>query len=295
MINGHLYSLLLQLTAMNSVSIPALRGDQIHALFLDLVRQTDAELASRLHDEPDYRPFTVSLLQGATVHNMYSVIRAGQSYWLRITLLDGGALWRRLSEHFLASGNLLLHLDSATFQLTRVLSTPTGEMDGWASFTDWQTLANVPACSHITLHFASPCAFSLGNRKFALFPEPLLVWDSLARTWNRYAPTVLQMDRLTLRAFVTEKVVVSDYDLHTARVVFREYAQKGFEGTCQYQIKAERGDAVQLATLAAFACYAGVGSKTTMGMGQVRADKWRERGEQSEAKGHVREVGLCSR
>src|SRR5689334_9914194 len=107
MISGHLHSLLLQLTAVNSASIPALRGDQIHALFLDLVRLTDVELASRLHDEPDYRPFTVSLLRGAAIRNGYSVIRAGQSYWLRITLLDGGALWRRLSEHFLVSGNLL--------------------------------------------------------------------------------------------------------------------------------------------------------------------------------------------
>ncbi len=270
---SYLYSLVLELTAITSTSIPSLRGDHTHALFLDLVRQTDTDLASRLHNEPEYRPFTISLLQGVATRDARYSIRAGQSYRLRITLLDGGSLWQRLSTHFLESRELLLHLDNATFQLARVLSTSTAHSDSWASYTDWQTLASIPARSSITLHFASPGAFSLGKRTFALFPEPALVWDSLARTWNRYAPPVLQMERQELRAFVNEKVVVSDYELHTARVVFREYTQKGFEGTCHYQIKADDGYAAQLATLAGFACYAGIGSKTTMGMGQVRANE----------------------
>jgi CRISPR-associated endoribonuclease Cas6 len=268
---NYLYSLILELTATSTTSIPALRGDHTHALFLDLVRQTDTDLASRLHDEPEYRPFTVSLLLGTMTRDGRYRIRAGQSYRLRITLLDGGSLWQRLSGHFLESRDILLHLDNATFQLARVLSTPTATGDGWASYTDWQTLAGVPAQSNITLQFASPCAFSLGKRNFALFPDPAFVWDSLARTWNRYAPEVVQMDRQEVRAFVTEKVVVSDYELYTARVVFREYAQKGFEGTCHYQVKADDGYAAQIATLASFAGYAGIGSKTTMGMGQVRA------------------------
>ncbi len=63
---------------------------------------------------------------------------------------------------------------------------------------------------------------------------------------------------------------MSDYELCTGRVVLREYAQKGFEGSCRYQIKTGDGYAAQIATLASFACYAGIGSKTTMGMGQVR-------------------------
>jgi CRISPR-associated endoribonuclease Cas6 len=293
MTNNYLYSLILELTAVDSSSIPALRGDHTHALFLDLVRQTNADLATRLHDEPEYRPFTVSLLQGAAARDGRYSIRTGQSYQLRITLLNGGTLWQQLSGHLLKSGDMLLRLDSATFQLARVLSTPTGDTNGWASFTDWQTLASVPACSNITLHFASPSAFSLGKRNFALFPDPVFVWDSLVRSWNRYAPMVLHMDRPAIREFVTEKVVVSDYDLHTARVIFREYAQKGFEGTCQYQIKAEDGYAAQLATLASFARYAGVGSKTTMGMGQVRVREMEAHpAERNGAKTVVREAEL---
>ncbi len=270
MTNNYLYSLILELTATNTTSIPALRGDHTHALFLDLVRQTDNDLASRLHNEPEYRPFTVSLLLGAIAHDGHYAIRAGQSYRLHITLLDGGSLWQRLSSHFLASRDILLHLDAATFQLARVLSTPTSNSDGWASYTDWQTLASTPARSSVTFQFASPCAFSLGKRNFALFPDPVFIWDSLARTWNRYAPEVVRMDRQGIREFVAEQVIVSDYELCTGRVVLREYAQKGFEGSCRYQIKTGDGYATQIATLASFACYAGIGSKTTMGMGQVR-------------------------
>jgi CRISPR-associated endoribonuclease Cas6 len=272
MISNYLYSLILELTATASTTTPALRGDHTHALFLDLVRQTDTDLAARLHEEPEYRPFTVSLLQGAPIQDACYSIQAGQSYRLRVTLLDGGLLWQRLSTHFLENQELELHLSDATFRLTRVLSTPTAPSDGWANHTDWQTLASIPARASITLHFASPTAFSLGKRNFALFPEPLLVWDSLSRTWNRYAPGVLQMERQELRAFISEKVAVSDYDLHTARVVFREYAQKGFEGRCQYKIKATDGYAAQLAALAEFARYAGIGYKTTMGMGQARVE-----------------------
>ena len=122
------------------------------------------------------------------------------------------------------------------------------------------------------MQFASPCAFSLGGRRFALFPEPLLVWDSLVRSWNRYAPEVLQIDKVALREFVTQQVSVSDYELHTGKAVFATHAQRGFMGSCTYQVKSNQGCASQLAALAEFARYAGVGSKTTSGMGQARIE-----------------------
>ena len=42
--NHYLYSLILELTATTTTTIPALRGDQTHVPFLDLVRQTDPDL-----------------------------------------------------------------------------------------------------------------------------------------------------------------------------------------------------------------------------------------------------------
>ena len=44
-------------------------------------------------------------------------------------------------------------------------------------------------------------------------------------------------------------------------------------GSCTYQLQTEEGYASQVAALAEFARYAGVGSKTTSGMGQARWEK----------------------
>jgi CRISPR-associated endoribonuclease Cas6 len=122
------------------------------------------------------------------------------------------------------------------------------------------------------MYFASPTAFSMGDRQFALFPEPMLLWDSLMRVWNSYAPPILQIDKTTLRNFISQNVIVSDYTLHTTTLHFPKHKQKGFVGTCNYLVRHEGAESAQLAALAEFARYAGVGSKTTMGMGQVRAE-----------------------
>ncbi len=116
-----LYSIILELCAVSTTAIPAHRGDHTHALFLDLVRQVDADLSSRLHDEPEYRPFTVSVLHGARMNDGMQLLQAGQIYRLRLTLLDGGGLWQRLSAHFLETSMLTLRLDKAELQLTRVV------------------------------------------------------------------------------------------------------------------------------------------------------------------------------
>ena len=70
-----LYSVVLELSAANTATIPATMGHLAHGLFLDLVKQVDSALSARLHDEPGYRPFTVSPLSGAQVHRIIGQIR----------------------------------------------------------------------------------------------------------------------------------------------------------------------------------------------------------------------------
>src|SRR5215472_19198683 len=154
-----LYSIILELSCTNKATLPSTTGHQAHALFLNLVNQIDPALATRLHDEPNYRPFTVSPLKGAKERDRYLQLEAGKVYRLRITLLDGGSLWHCLSQRFLEAPNISLQLGEATFILSRVISTPSTDPTGWAGYTDWQTLANTPAQRSITIHFDSPTAF----------------------------------------------------------------------------------------------------------------------------------------
>ena len=273
----YLYSIILELSATSATTIPASMGHQAHALFLDLIRQVDPALSSRLHNEPEYRPFTVSMLSGVNIRNGKAFLQVGQPYRLRVTLLDGGHLWKYLSAYFLETSPIPLRLDKAEFALTRVLSTSSADITGWAGYADWQTLAATLWRKDITMRFASPSAFSMGDRRFALFPEPILLWDSLMRSWNRYAPGVLHIDKTAMRDFVTRNVTISGYNLHTTCLYFPKFTQRGFIGTCSYSIQETTdGCASQLSALAEFARYSGVGYKTTMGMGQVRIEEIEE-------------------
>jgi len=268
---NYLYSVVLELHAVNAATISATMGHQAHALFLNLIKQVDPVLSARLHEEPGYRPFTVSSLDGVRTQDNSISLQPGQACRLRVTLVDGGQLWQCLSMHFLEARSMTLRLGEAELQLNRMLSTPSADPTGWAGFTDWQTLAFTPARHTITMRFASPTAFSLGDRRFAFFPEPILLWDSLMRVWNTYAPEVLHVDKPALRDFIPQNVTVTDYTLHTSTLHYPRYVQKGFVGTCNYLIQS-REHAAQLTALAEFARYSGVGYKTTMGMGQARAE-----------------------
>jgi CRISPR-associated endoribonuclease Cas6 len=73
--------------------------------------------------------------------------------------------------------------------------------------------------------------------------------------------------------FVTNHIVINDYDLHTVCVQFLWHMQKGCIGTCSYTVKRNTEYASQVAALAEFARYAGIGYRTTMGMGQARVEE----------------------
>ncbi|HWS83327.1 MAG TPA: CRISPR system precrRNA processing endoribonuclease RAMP protein Cas6 [Ktedonobacteraceae bacterium] len=265
-----LYSLILELTVNNATTLPISTGYQTYSLFLNIISQVDPVLAARMHEESNnYRPFTISSLRGPIEQGKNLLLQPGQLCRLRVTLLDGGPLWQALCTCFLEGRLTTVTLDTAELTLRRLLSTPGVDPTGWAGSADWQTLATTAASDYITVRFASPTAFSLGDRRFGLFPEPRLVWDSLMRSWNLYAPEVLRLDKVELRAFVGKQVVVEDYHLQTETRRFPTYSQKGFVGTCTYHVKVKDSYAPQVAALAEFARYSGIGYKTTMGMGQA--------------------------
>jgi CRISPR-associated endoribonuclease Cas6 len=208
-----LYSILLEFVVRHAAAIPVTMGQLTHALFLNLVKQFDPALSTRLHDEPAYRPYTISPLSGGTKVGERFRLHHGQLCYLRITLLDGGALWHALQRYFLEAGPIGLHLGDANLQLTRMLSTPHTDLADRAGSTDWQTLVTLPAQRTITLYFSSPTAFSLCERQFALFLEPPLVWESLLRIWNRYAPAHMYMEKQVIREARLQQLVRAELHL----------------------------------------------------------------------------------
>jgi CRISPR-associated endoribonuclease Cas6 len=264
-----LYAIMLEFRVLHDTAIPKTTGHLVHAMFLNLVKQFDPTLSARLHHEPGYRPYTLSPLRDVQATEECIQLRQGQVCRLRVTLLDGGLLWRRLSTHFLEAGPITVQLRSAALQLIRMHSSPEKVSTGLVSTTHWHTLASLSAHSVITFHFVSPTAFSLGKRSFALIPKPVLLWEALLRVWNTYAPAEYHCAWQELREALCQIRVIL-CDLHIDTFQYPEYMQKGFVGRCSYQIPVHAAAAPFLTTLAAFAPYAGVGYKTTMGMGQTK-------------------------
>lgn len=268
--NESLYSLKLDLcSTSNDATISPTNERQAQALFLNLVGQFDPGLSARLHDEPGYRPYTVARVIGGRRVGARFALGRGEHCSMRITLLDGGGLWQKLCHYFLASGLVHVKLGESVLQLINILTTPASDPQGWVNSTDWRTLFTLPARRSITMHFASPTAYSWGNRRYVLFPQPFLLWENLLHAWNRNAPECYRVEKPGLRRSLMNDVRVTRCSLVTRVLHFPNFSQKGFVGVCNYAIQGSNDFASLLTTLAAFSYYAGAGSKTTMGMGQV--------------------------
>lgn len=266
-----LISFVLEIRTAHNVLVPRHIGRLVHASFLHLFEQLDPSLAAHIHDEAAYRPFTLSLPQPLTYQGNAIHFRSNHPYWIRVTLFDGGYMWHLLKIHFLESGPINIRIGKAFFRIHRMLSNPQTDSTGWIGMATWEALITLPPQQLVTLRFSSPTAFSLGQRIFDLFPQPLLVWESALRDWNKYAPNSLKMEKEQIRTFTQQYIRICSSFLSTETQNFLGYVQKGFVGTCTYALEEHKTSSL-LTTLARFAFYAGIGSKTTMGMGQTRIE-----------------------
>ena len=294
---GELFSLLLRLHPVEAGQVAVGAGNHLQAAFLAMVRDTDPALAAWLHAPNQRRPYTIGLLQGFNHLKATQIeelrarqqavpVTPGQTYWLRLTLLDA-TIFSSLSQHLIAkSRGLILRIGDARFEISRLLSMP--EVDAPAKSPSWVGYSSFaelhlsrPAQQHYSFEFATPTAFSLGQKPWGkllkVFPEPALVFESLARQWEAFAPSVHRMETsgITPRAFsgwCEEHVIVTRYTLETNYLSASKFGQAGFQGTITYEVKGNpsSSEAQWLTPLAGFALFSGVGYKTTMGMGQTR-------------------------
>ena len=263
---GLLYSLVLDLIAQQDAVLPPTQGHHAHAFLLALIREIDADLSARLH-APGAKPFTASsLLRGPTRGPAGWQVREGARYALRFTALDE-ALFAKFLGSLLGSQAPDLRLGTAHFAIATVHTQPA--TSSWARVASFDQLIDAASAdASLALEFCSPTAFQLTGNHSLLFPDPALVFGSLAARWNAFAPA--KIDRAVVDQ-IAAAALVSRYRLETSMFDFGRYRKVGFVGHCHYQLRAAGSEVVQAAnTLAAFAFFAGVGYKTTMGMGQAR-------------------------
>jgi CRISPR-associated endoribonuclease Cas6 len=277
-----LHSIAIQLSPTRTGTIRATVGHQAHGAFLHAVREADPALGEVLHHPIlNQRPFTVSPLMGVeAAHDGQVTVHPEETYTLRFTILLQ-PIFQQFMHRFLRGDRPVLRLGRVLFLIKEILATPEGSP--WAGYTSFAEMvaraARQPASPLIALEFRSPTAFSFGQkpwgRQVHVLPDPRLVFGSLAKTWATFAPPALGLDPRAVRAYAEENVVIQRLDgLQTRMLHFGRYPQVGFVGRVTYRVMDRAEDAEGwrqiLNTLAGFAFYAGVGYKTTMGMGQCQ-------------------------
>jgi CRISPR-associated endoribonuclease Cas6 len=235
------------------------------------MRRADADVATWLHDKNGRKPFTASPLRGFRAERDGALrLRTGDEGWLRITLA-GDEYFRLFLSRFMDWGTAArLTIGEADFAVSAVTTTPEGHP--WAGYTTPEVLmAGAKRETSIAFELATPTAFSMGNDEVELSPRPDLLFDSLARKWAEWCGSTPLPAALPKREWFWEHARVSDLRLRRECWRFDRYVQLGTAGYVSYRVvNADEAVLHTLNTLADFAFYAGVGRKTTQGMGQVR-------------------------
>lgn len=307
---ARLYALLLRIRPLQPGTLMPFSGELVHGAFLKWLAQAAPDVATWLHDGQKRRLFTCSSLHfprpsqrylHAERENIHLPLDPDKTYTLRLTLLLGdlfplfyNALMNVHVGSLDSANSPFLRLGKQLFLLEEVQLT-NDDASGWTGFTSLGTLVEQAKSMRsgtptaLTLEFATITTFNRGTDKnggygryAALFPHPHLVFSSLLRRWEDIAPADLAplIDNERIEQYLQDDGIIAvDYDLKPHCVHFTTHLQRGFVGTCTYQLRgpAEKSSVAesltirqQIALLAQLAFYTGMGYKTAMGLGQVR-------------------------
>lgn len=259
-----LTSIVLRFRPRERVSPDRFTGQAAHAYFFHLLKTFGFKNIKTLHEMLE-KPFTISpLMRGGKAGN--------GPYWIRITSLVEelsafilGLGPKELPPFFVGGIELVFdHIIKGRRERVWVRSSSFDELYNagliWAKAREDNLLG---------LRFVTPTAFRLVNSRLNMpLPWPRLVFQSLAKRWNTFAPMPLWVDWPKFGRWVT----VTKFGLRTKLLDFGAFRQVGFVGDCWFLIDTRAPIELRhaLYTLVQFAFYAGVGKKTTMGMGMVR-------------------------
>jgi hypothetical protein len=309
-----LYALLLRLRPLQPGTLMPFSGELVHGAFLAWLRHAAPDVATWLHDGQKRRLFTCSSLQfspamqpllKAERENIHLPLDPQKTYLVRLTLLLGelfplfhSALMQFNLSESRSSKPPFIQLGKQLFLLEEVILTndnvANDDPASWTGFTSLDTLIEharqrrFGKTASLTLEFASLTTFSRGNAKIGygahqvMLPLPLFVFQNLVRRWEDVAPPELAhfVQKEHIEQYLQEDgTIIIDYDLKAHHVIFTTHQQRGFVGSCTYQLRGP-DEAVtpeapltvrqQLLLLALLGFYSGVGYKTAMGLGRMR-------------------------
>ncbi|MBD2491796.1 CRISPR system precrRNA processing endoribonuclease RAMP protein Cas6 [Aulosira sp. FACHB-615] len=230
----------IQISLVAAASLPSTLGRAIHAQCFQWFANANPALAQHLHQQESV-PFTLGIKYFSS-----------KKIQLRITLLKQELLAPLLwGIHSNLGGEI--NLAGVPCRLSKEI-----DISHASSF---EKLVQIPVQNTIKLQFLSPTSFKQSGA-IQPFPLPDLVFNGLLRRWNHFAPPQLKFPEIKWNC------LVSAFELKTHAFKLEVGGEIGAEGWVRYRFN--DNEQAKIATvLAHFAHFAGVGRKTTMGMGQT--------------------------
>lgn len=243
-------------------------GHLVHAWLLkSVVLPRDPALAEVLHSDHAGKPFTVSSLGWRPDD------RGGAVGEVRVTAFTPRLV--SVIDSLTPDAIALTNIGRTRLRVRAIHREPGSHPYAWRE--TWGGLVEragaIPSGVGVSLTFTSPTAFASSLQNMAaLFPLPQLVFRRLALVWNAHAPASMEVDEAQVERLIAG-LYIDQYDLQTRTARLRHQTTRGFTGRCDYRCEASLPlELQQLAhRLATLALFAGVGMRTTQGLGQTIA------------------------
>ena len=241
-------------------------GRSVNAAVLAAIRDTSPPaLSQALHSPSGYKPYTVTpVLNGSWP----PARQTASPLWFGLGLLTDDLASPVLTA---LESTKEIRIGSAFYPIAKV----TVPMS--ATYEELAARAGTAVTWEFTL--VTPTGFATaageGPRREIPWPEPTRAFGNLARRWSYFAPAApLPEDTKTV---VQSHIEVADFDMRMARFPVKpgQPERHGAVGRITYRIAAantlQPSTVKTLNTLACYAEYAGLGDRTSIGMGYVRS------------------------
>ncbi len=279
--------------------LPPAHGRFVHGWVMDTIAAREPALAQALHtdrgDGTGQRFLVTHLRNAVTDEIVWGEIPRAAVATLRLATID--ATIADALRGILSDLDSPVRIGQAEFRLRAAAFIPSQHpraalVDPAELLVHWATTEPVP--THLELHFLTPTTFHSAGQNI-LFPLPALLFGGLGRRWGIAATeTHAAVDGVDappldwgLLTTIKEQTLVTRYDLRTDMLQYRHHRsgdgrgdeevrgagplsqQKGFFGRCELEVPKDPAAARAAHLLADFAYFAGVGYKSSMGMGEI--------------------------
>ena len=254
--SSNLHSLVVELVAAERGKFSPTLSRALHSLVLRWLHLGSPEVAEFVHNTQT-SPMSISRLLG---NRRPKGTQPGDQFYFRISLLDGNLI-APLLKGLEQQETQPVILAKFPFVIRNIYTLP--GTHPLVEATNYSAIATNPNFNtDIQLTFLSPTSFKQ-SQNIQTFPIPELVFNSLQRRWNHFAPDEYKFPQIEWMG------LVSAYELKTHALKMEGGAEIGAQGWVRYRFREEE-QAKIASTLAHFAFFSGVGRKTSMGMGQTR-------------------------